>query len=324
MADSAMEAVPLLTLSGKVSILFLGHGYGFLVIGLIFNGIGMGLITNSVHMFIAGTDDDEEKQKGFSLFNAGSLSGINCGMMLGASLAGMVGQRTVFIFSATAWLLVAVLFLLMGKHMSAVQQAKTQKKKTGAFLVSRGVVPYMLLIQIPYVIINSFVFYYVPIYGAEMGFSENIVCLFLMLNSLCSVYLSVPLTDYMIDRFKEKSIYLASVISFAALLLFGWKSTVSMLVLVLLILGIAGSFGNAVRQVFFTELKGVEEYGEDSAMGIYNFMDNIGESAGPMMFGSLMSGPNVFAGLAGFVAVSGVMNGAYALFFGKVKKNERN
>lgn len=313
----------LISMSGDL-LLYTGQSYSALVIGLILNGIGMGLISNSINVFIAGSEDEEVKQEGFSLYNAGSLSGINCGMMLGASLAGTLGQRTVFACSATAWLLVAVLFLIMGKHMAGMRkeavQENVQKKGAKAFWASKGVAPYMLFIQIPYVIINSFVFYYVPIYGADNGYSENIVCLFLMLNSLCSVYLSVAVTNYMTEHFKEKSIYLSSLLSFVALLLFGWNSTVSMLIVVLLLLGVAGSFGNSVRQIYFTQLEGVEEYGEDSAMGIYNFMDNIGESAGPMLFGSLLSGPSILPGLAGFVTVSGVMNVAYALLFRKKKK----
>lgn len=310
----------LISMSGDL-LLFMGESYSLLVIGLILNGIGMGLISNSINMFIAGTEDNEVRQEGFSIFNAGSLSGINCGMMLGASLAGTLGQRTVFACSASAWLLVAVLLLFIGKYVSKGQEEQKKKLDRKAFWTSKGVVPYMLLIQVPYVIINSFVFYYVPIYGDIMGFSENIVSLLLMLNSLCSVYLSVSVTNYVVGRFGQKSIYLSSLLSLAALLLFGFNSSVSMLIVVLLILGVAASFGSSVRQMYFVEMPGVKEYGEDSAMGIYNFIDNLGESAGPVLFGKLMAGASSLPGLAGFVAVSGVMNGIYAILFRKKKKS---
>lgn len=301
------------------AMMFVGQSYGWIVLGLILNGIGVGMITNSINMFIAACSDDKVREDGFSLFNAGSLSGINCGMMLGASLAGVIGQRMVFLCSSAAWGLVAVLFLFMGKYMGGKSLEKTGKKNTGKFLFSRGVTPYLLLIQFPYVVINSFVFYYVPIYGDARGFSENIVCLFLMLNSLCSVYLSVAVTGFVTKRFGEWSIYLSSVLSLAGLLLFGWNSSVTVLIVVLLILGLAASFGNSVRQLYFTKLKGVQEYGEESAMGIYSFMDNVGESAGPMIFGSIMAGPSILPGLACFAAVSGVMNMAYAAVFGRHK-----
>lgn len=302
-------------------LLFLGHNYWFLVLGLILNGTGMGLITNSISMFIAGSEEEEVKKDGFSLFNAGSLSGINVGMMFGASMAGAVGQRTVFLCSACAWFLVAVLFLIMGKHMASFKNAeKKQRKHTGSFLLSRGVLPYMLLVQFPYVIINSFVFYYVPIYGDAHGLSESIVSLLLMLNSLCSVYLSVSVTNYVSRKFGQGSIYLSTALSLAALLLYGFNDSVEAMVVVLLLLGVAASFGTAVRQVYFSKLPGVPEYGEDSAMGIYSFMDNIGESAGPMLFGSIMSAASALPGLAVFAGVSAAMNGLYAAAFGKNKK----
>ena len=311
----------LISMAGD-SLLFLSHSYWLLVLGLILNGIGMGLITNSISMFIAGSEEEEVKENGFSLFNAGSLSGINVGMMFGASLAGALGQRTVFLCSACAWLLVAVLFLAMGKHMASFKKEERarEKKKTGAFLLSRGVVPYMLLVQFPYVIINSFVFYYVPIYGDAHGLSESIVSLLLMLNSLCSVYLSVSVTNYVSRKFGQGSIYLSTALSLAALLLYGFNDSIEMMIFILLILGVAASFGTAVRQVYFSRLPGVPQYGEESAMGIYSFMDNIGESAGPMLFGSIMSAPSVLPGLAAFAGVSAVMNGLYAAVFGRNKK----
>lgn len=85
------------------------------------------------------------------------------------------------------------------------------------------------------------------------------------------------------------------------------------MLIVLLLLGFWGSFGISVRQTYFTKLSGVQEYGEESAMGIYNLMDNVGGSAGPILFGAIMSGANPLSGLVVFAAVSGAANGIYAI-----------
>lgn len=294
--------------------LFLGKGYHCLVLGLMMNGTGMGIITNSVNMFIAGISQENVRTEGFSLFNAGSLSGTACGMMLGASLAGAVGQRKVFGCSALVWILVLLLFMFLGKTLDSAWEGKMrQKKNVGTFLTSRGVLPYMLFIQFPYVVINSFVYYYVPIYGDAQGFSESIVCLLLMLHSLCSVYLSVGVTKYMSSKFGQGAIYLSSGLALASLLLFGFYSTVPVLLAVLLLLGFAGSFGVSVRQTYFTRLSGVQEYGEESAMGVYNLMDNLGGSAGPMLFGAVMGGADPLSGLAILAGTSGAFNGIFAM-----------
>ncbi|MCH5271969.1 MAG: MFS transporter [Lachnospiraceae bacterium] len=301
--------------------LFLGQNYILLLWGLILNGIGVGVITNSMNMFIASATKEEIREEGFSLFNAGSLSGTACGMMLGASLAGIVGQRKVFCCSAVGWALIMVLLWVLGRHMGGrLGKERVQRKKVGAFLSSRGVMPYILLIQFPYVIINSFVYYYVPIYGDAQGLNESIICLLLMLNSLCSVYLSVSVTKYMAGKFGKGSIYLSSGFAFMALLLFGVRSTVPMLLAVLLLLGFAGSFGISVRQMYFTKLGGVAAYGEESAMGVYNLMDNVGGSAGPILFSAIMGGTKALPRLAAFVGVSGMLNGIYALIFRDKRK----
>lgn len=301
--------------------LFLGQNYIQLLWGLTLNGIGVGVITNSMNIFISSAPKEEIREEGFSLFNAGSLSGTACGMMLGASLAGIVGQRKVFCCSAVGWTLIMVLLWVLGRHMGGrLGKERVQKKKVGALLTSGGVMPYILFIQFPYVIINSFVYYYVPIYGDIQGFSESIVCLLLMLNSLCSVYLSVSVTKYMAGKFKTGSIYLSSGLAFMALLLFGVRSTVPVLITVLLILGFAGSFGISVRQMYFTKLDGVQAFGEESAMGVYNLMDNVGGSVGPILFSAIMGGTGALPGLAAFAGVSGMLNGIYALLFRNKKR----
>lgn len=305
--------------------LFLCQNYILLLWGLTLNGIGVGVITNSLNMFIAGAPKEEIREEGFSMFNAGSLSGTACGMMLGASLAGIVGQRKVFCFSAFGWALTMVLLWVLGRNMGGrLGKERVQKKKVGVFLSSGGVMPYMILIQFPYVIINSFVYYYVPIYGDAQGFSENIVCLLIMLNSLCSAYLSVSVTKYMTGKFRKGSIYLSSGLAFTALLLFGVRSTVPVLLMVLLLLGFAGSFGISVRQMYFTKLDGVQAFGEESAMGVYTLMDNVGGAAGPILFSAIMGGTGALPGLAAFVGLSGMLNGIYALLFQNKKgKMER-
>lgn len=118
------------------------------------------------------------------------------------------------------------------------------------------------------------------------------------------------------NRLGMGSIYLSSAISLAALLLFGFNSTVPMLIVVLLLLGFAGSFAIAVRRLYFTNLRGVQEYGEESAMGVYNLMESVGESAGPILFSSIMGAANPLTGLAAFAVCAGAMNAVYGGLFG--------
>lgn len=316
-------------LCGDMTI-FLTSNYYLLVTGLILNGIGVGLITNCINMFIASSKDMDMKRDGFSVFNSGSVSGINIGSMLGASLAGILDQQKVFAVSSLAWIVVAVMFFICGKYITQASDrlevarqnaAKGGKMGFGRFIASPGVWGYMLCIQIPYIMLNSFIFYYVPLYGAQQGFSENTTCLLLMVNSLCSVFLGVALTNFFTKKFKQKTIYISTAMSLAALLLFAASPTVGVLVVTLLIMGISSSFGVSAKSVYFTELPQVERYGEEEAMGIYNLTDNAGESVGPMIFGSLMASGNLLAAMGQFVSVIFAAGAVYAV--GSLRKGKR-
>lgn len=290
--------------------IFLNTNYYALIVGLILNGIGVGLITNCINMFIASSEDMTLKRDGFTIFNSGSTSGINIGSMLGASLAGSLSQRQVFAVSSATWILVAVLFLVLGKYIFQAgkmadreAQKRTRTMGIGRFLASPSVWGYMIFVQIPYIMLNSFIYYYVPLYCADMGYSENITCLFLMVNSLCSVFFGGTLTKFFIGKFDRLSIYISTVMSLAALMLFAVSPTVNILIVALVIMGISSSFGISSKSVYFTELPKVKAYGEEESMGVYNLADNAGESVGPMIFGSLMSSENLLIAMGKFVAV---------------------
>lgn len=306
-------------LCGDMTI-FLNHDYRALVAGLILNGIGVGLITNCINMFIASSDDMAVKRDGFSIFNGSSTSGTNIGSMLGASLAGYLSQQQVFGVSSATWILVAVLFLLFGKHIAStptvvVEQSAPKKAQTGfaQFMAAPRVWGYILCIQIPYIMLNSFIFYYVPLYGAEQGFNESTTCLLLMVNSLCSVFLGVVLTDFFMKKFQQMTIYISTVMSLLGMLLFAANPTVGVLIVVLLIMGVSRSFGVSSKCVYFTELPQVKVYGEENAMGVYNLTDNVGESVGPMIFSKLMSSSNLLFSMLQFVGAIGILSAVYGL-----------
>ena len=77
-------------------------------------------------------------------------------------------------------------------------------------------------------------------------------------------------------------------ISFGALIVFAVTQSFLGIVITLILLGVSNSFGKAIQQIYYTGKDEVKKYGEDNAMGIYNFAENIGESAGPMVFSELM------------------------------------
>ena len=285
--------------------------YEMVIGGLILNGIGVGLITNSIHIFLASIADAEED--GFSIFNAASLSGINCGMLFGSALAERMGQGNVYFVSAGVWLFVMLVFFFVGNRFTLKDSAKDQEKGGIAkFIASPGILKFMLCVQVPYIIINSFTYYYVPIYGSEHNLTENMTSLLIILCSLCSVYLSVAATNYVTKKFGKNAMYLSTVITFAGLLIFAWNMSLPSLVAALLLIGLANSFGSATRISRFIRMDSAVRYGEDNAMGAYDLVDNLGESTGSIIFASIIS-VGFLPGILTLLGCVGGLNAVYAL-----------
>ena len=83
------------------------------------------------------------------------------------------------------------------------------------------------------------------------------------------------------------------------------------------------SIGKPVQQNYYLSLESTQKYGEDKAMGIYNFTENIGESAGPMIFGRMMGSDKFGISSIIFCCVIGVLTAIHYWISKKEKKDEK-
>lgn len=297
--------------AGNLLILLIPSYYAIFG-GLILDGIGVGLMSNAIYIIITYVKNEADRTEGFSTYNAGCISGINFGMMLGAILAVNIGQKYVFLVVAGLWLVIIELVVLICKQAGNLfapdeeeEESSDEKKNVGILLKDKLSMSFFILIQNPYIVFNSFVFYFVPIFCDENGYNETMTSILLMVYSLCAVYLADVLTKKSLELFKYKSMHIASFLNVAAVVLYAWTQNMPGLVVALLMLGISAAFGKSVQQTYFCELESVKKYGEDNAMGVYNFTENIGESLGPIVFSYLMGAQAlklVVTAFGGFVA----------------------
>ena len=115
----------------------------------------------------------------------------------------------------------------------------------------------------------------------------------------------------MLKSLGRGAIYLSTILSLAGLVLFGIFQNLYMLAFVLLLLGAARSFGAPIREITFCGQKEVQDYGEGRAMGLYNFADNIGDSLGTVVFGSILTVGFSFGMAAQIYAMALNGNSAY-------------
>ena len=259
---------------------------------------------------IVADQSDQVQSKGFSVINSAILSGMISGTVIGAAIAEKLGESKMFFCSAVIWGSMLFLLLAVGGlfHMSG----KERVRHTGrlSFVFSGQVLGYLLLIVVPYVIINGFTSYFLPIFADGQGLGESQTSLLLVMNCLVGIFLSEALTGLTMKHLGRGTLYLSSAVSLGAVLLFGYFQTLPMLALALFLLGAAKSFGAAGREILFCRQPKVAAYGEDEAMGYYNLADNLGESIGTMVFGGMLS-VGLVTGMWIFAGISAAAMGIY-------------
>lgn len=307
-------------------MLFFAPSYIAIVAGLILDGIGVGFMTNAVYILISRIADAEDRMEGLAVYNSAYLAGLNFGVMLGSLLAVQFGQRIVFVCVSSVWVILVGIIMSIGHVLDQGEeneeskddsQAGREVEKAGGgkgirkFLADKAVTSFFILIQNPYIIFGSFVFYYVPLFCDQEGFSELASTLLLLLYAEIPVVMGNWTTKWMIEKLKYRSMYLACGINVLALLIFVCYPKLPGMILALILMGIGACFGKTVQQMYFLDLESVKEYGEDKSIGIYNFTENIGESLGPVVFGQLMFVSPLIRGVLPFcIAVTG-MGGIY-------------
>ncbi len=303
--------------------------YALLFFALVIDGIGVGLTTNSLYLMVSQIPDAKNRTSGYTAYNAAQISGINFGMLFGAALAGSVGRRMIFPLVSVMWIVSVLLFaclwkslgLASGKGEKIQSERKSDAKRILSFLRHRRVWSFILLIQAPFALMGSFVYYYLPLYSDANGLSEVMVAALMMLYSFFAIYLGNGLTKWVINKTGPVSPYASIILSLAAVLVFAISGTFVGLLAAIFILGLANGFGRSVQQAQFSMLEECEAYGVPDAMGIFNFTDFIGQSFGPAVMGFVFLSKNVAASASVFAIVVALVCAAhFAVNVSKRKK----
>ena len=277
--------------------------YILIFFALLIDGIGVGLTTNSMYLMVSQIPDAKNRTSGYAAYNAAQISGINFGMLCGAALASSMGRRGIFPLVALLWFVSALLFFALSKSLGLgsvpLGEKKNAKQNGGAgrvlsFLRHRRVWSFIVFAQAPFVLMASFVYYYLPLYSDASGLNEVTVAVLMMLYSMFAIYLGGGLTKWVMQRTGKAAPYAPILLSAAAVLLYAWAANFWGLFAAIFILGLANGFGRSVQQAQFSMLDECEEYGVPDAMGIFNFTDFIGQSFGPAVMGLVFLSKNMF------------------------------
>ncbi|MDR1979204.1 MAG: MFS transporter [Synergistaceae bacterium] len=272
-------------------------------------GFGCGLILFLANLKIAREENEAERDRGFSGITVAMTSGVNGGVVFGAFLINWLSQRSVLGMAAVVSLaLLAFSVRYMTKLDLAIRHGKRKQNGTLQFLRSPRVLLYLLTLLGPAIASGYFIIYLFPIVGFDLGISENNIGYAFLLNSLMVIIFSSSLTNVFSRKFgKPVSLALWMLVYAASFAAFAFFQNISALLLVLVLMGFADSFGQSLSTSYYTELPEVAKYGYGKAIGISNVVDNVFQTIGPFVFSYVLH-IGLSAGLtqiaAGLVALS--------------------
>ncbi len=260
-----------------------------LVLGSMVLGAGWGVLLIMVNVQIAELPD-EEKDRGYAYYSVSSVSGINCAVVLGGFLVQWVSYRTLFAITAVTSIL---LYFVCRKYLAdnmpeqteetSEAEEKTSLSLTG-FLFKPRVISFFLLLLVPLLICGYFLNYMFPILGDDMGLSETYIGYALMLNGICALAFGTPLTEMFGRRnLRAFGLLVCAALYADAFLLVAFRHNILSLLLALLLIGLADSFGIPLFTAYFTELDEVEKFGYEKGFGVYSLFENAAQALGPLV-----------------------------------------
>lgn len=264
-----------------------------LIVGNGVLGAGEGLVLVSLNTFIGSYEGEDQRNRGFSGYNAAYLSGMNCGTVVGSLLAERVGYRPVFYIAGgiaiAAILLTALCLRGQPKKASAEEEKTTGGMSTLRFLFSPRVFSFFLFMLAPYLICSSFLSYFFPIYGEENGLSTSFVAQAFLLSGVIAIYLGPLLTKFTQERLgTRKALILSTGIYVASFAMFALHMSVAVCFAIIGLLAVADSFGLSMQAVYFSDLPEVRQYGEGKAMGVNSAVESIAQTVGPIIFAAVL------------------------------------
>lgn len=278
-------------------------------------GSGLGLIIVSGNILPTYSNNEERRNNLFAGVNVGITSGVVVGASIGSYAAATAGYAVTFIISSAFLIPSLVMSFLCAPNICERAILKTSdandKLSVISFLRRKNVFSFLLLLMLPLLVILSFKDYVFPLFASENGYSDIAIGQALLFSGALALFVAPAASDKLLKRFGALGTNLFSGTLFSiALVLFAIIPTWQNSVFVLFILNFAGCFGLVAQGVFFSSMRDVKKFGVERAMGIFSLFDNLAQTAGPLLFGSLL----IFGVRVACLAI-GIMSFVFLLAF---------
>jgi MFS family permease len=287
-------SISLLVGAGGLLLSAISGNLGLFLGARALTGLGSGMGYIALRSFINLEGRRDKRNAAYSNFYSGMIAGINVGLVLGASLAAIIGYRTVFLVGLALMAVTAMIFFALYRETKYFYKAPAMKQlgNTSAILSlikSPRLWLYFILLVLPTYVAASYIGFYFPLFGEAQGLSTPEIGRFMIMNGLFIVYLGPPLARFVHKRFGDYwGSILGSVFWGLALVFAGLSGNMLTASLVLIFMGLTEGFAVGAQNGLFFHEKAVVSAGEDRATGYFELFGKIGETIGPMVFAAVL------------------------------------
>ena len=303
----------LIELAGFITCFALGS-YNGLLIGKMLIGTGMGIVYVCCNTAAAMAKTVEKSGEAYAGVTSGMLSGITIGGGLSSVLLSLGGWRLIYMVGI---IIVTIGFLLCigtddlrpGKH------SKTAEEKKGIsmskFFLNRRILPYFLLILVPFMIAISYREYFFPLFASENGFNEVSVGRLYLLCGMVVIYVGPVLSAKLLEKIGAyRSVVMSSLLLVVSMGLFIIYPSIITVICGIILFSLTVSFAYTVQYTFFGLLPECDSFGEGNSLGIYSVFESVGQTVGPVAYGAMLA----FGYRSGIMIAAGSLLAAVLLY----------
>lgn len=263
-------------------------GIMVLIAGQLLIGAGWGIILLIVNTQISM--NEEEKDEGFAGYSGAAFNGINSGVVLGGFAMKFMDYRAIIFLAAVISLLILLHVWKFIKEDGIEEEEKVKNDISAIrYLSKKRVWSFLLLLVLPVIACGYYLNYLYPILGNQFGLEESYIGYSYLINGMVVLAMGNLLTKQIAKWMgRQMGLVLSVVLYGAAFIMVSSLPSIPVLFLSLLLLGLADSFGLPLQSSYFMDLEETKEFGYDRAAGIYSLVENLAQSAGPLMFGYIL------------------------------------
>ena len=288
--------------------------------------VGYGIVFITCQGYITDHTNSENRTRGMAMFLAGFFSGSLCGAAIGGILAGHIGYNSTFILSGLLSLAAAAFVArFIHEHEDHKKHNNLRKVAFSDYIKVLSNARFMaltLFAAVPAKIaLTGFLYYTGPLYMSTLGTEQSSIGRVMMTYGIAMILLS-PVIGRIADRTKcyTSLIMIGGVMSTLALMVLYFESSIIGVLISMSLLGVAHAIGVPPQIALITEISknNASEIGVGTAIGVFRLVERIGNVAGPIISGILITVygyPGAFIGIAMITFTGMVIFSLSVVFF---------